>query len=192
MNRTTVLAVAAIALAACGGPASEHTPPAAGGAPGDSIDLSAVYKDALIGAPGGGTGVTWELTGVNPSSALQAALDNGLSLSATGRLQLPGCGVATAAGGVLPLVVMVTARSGTALLLQVNVTVDERFVSSSVACVIPTAGATCQDPATTGLVFETGSAPQFYSRTLTTCRSMWTPDLPAGACPATAGFEFCR
>lgn len=188
-----IAVIAMLAIAACGEGDPEEpvstNPPADEFAPGGTVDLPAVFRDALIGAPAGGT-VTWTL---NAGSKAVAALDSGLSLTSSGLLTLPDCSFITR-GGTFPYSITVTAKSGETVLLSVPITIDERFLGSNVACYILQGETTCRDPnAAGGIVLETGKTVQFYSRVQTTCSTTWSPALPAGACPAgDPAFAFCQ
>jgi hypothetical protein len=159
----------------------EH--PTVGAVPGGAVDVHAY----MIGSA---EGLVFRL---DPSVDYTAAGNAGLGL-ADGYLTLPDCRLTSDFGGSWPFEVTVQATRGATgpVVWQITFVVDERLLSSAVACYILQGETLCRDPAN-GYIVETGTTLQIYALTKATCTSTYTPPLPAGACPAgDPNFDFCR
>lgn len=207
-----ILAVAAlVALAVtfggCGG--TENPPPAAGAntppetptfGPGATIDLDQLIPHeavtwkrllprsvnsalALIGSPPGG--YTWRF-----QQGWGHGLADGAGLTLVGSLlTLPDCRLPTPPGWPYPVPVEAV-RDGN-VVFSITITADERFIESKVACYLVNGDSLCHDPAQ-GITVEAGKTVTFYSLVKATCTTSYSPPLPAGACPSTPEFAFCR
>ncbi len=130
--------------------------------PGETYSLEGLARSLLGGCT---TAITY--------SVVEA---NGGAVNSGGVYTAPGC----ATPPVYPVTVHVKV-DGCNLSAQIPITLDEKVLAIALVCVILPPGTACADPSL-GIQLQPGSPANFYAKETLTCRSVFVPPIPAGAC----------